>query len=353
MRTASSFNDFLPELQTWKERAAKLRDDSGGEQEGADAPQLGAVEEQGSVVCPAPAQASAAVAVDDDDPVSALAGVAGRACVSVLGEPDPVEAALEAMANRADPVDVEDELLLRPSAQDDVIKCLDSLGNLPTSGPDLAQQALEAIIAAGKLSPMLPSRSGQTKYLQQTEERHADTKTKRPGSIILRLGTADFYLVEVVGRKNGTSKWAESTARLYCSRLELIRCAGQGEPRVKFRLAHDGLHCIEEENSLPLVSKKTPTDRVLIDSEEEFLADLEPDPATDADKLRCYAMALVQLNKRDVRGLRQTGHAILGACCRCNPLAVGPTTRNNIATLLRKWDYHPLFEGVLQRFSQD
>ena len=141
--------------------------------------------------------------------------------------------------------------------------------------------------------------------------------------------------------------------RLPCSKLELISADGEAHVCVKFRLAHDGLHYIEAADSLPLVSEAS-RGLALIDKEEEFLANLpQHNAATDTDKLRCYLMALLQLNKRDVRCLRETGHAILGACCRCNPHAVGPTTRNNIATLLRKWDYHPLFEGVLQRFSQD
>ena len=100
------------------------------------------------------ASPAAAAAVLDDD--TTLIALAGQACASVVGERDPVQAALdalveEAQAGAAMPTTAGDEAWLAPSAPADVSRCLTRLAGLPTSGPRLAEDALAAIIAAGKL----------------------------------------------------------------------------------------------------------------------------------------------------------------------------------------------------------
>ena len=63
-------------------------------------------------------------------------------------------------AKRSAPVPGADIAWEPPSSQEDISVALRKLANLPTAGPDIVEQSLQAMLAVGLTKPKLPTGHG-------------------------------------------------------------------------------------------------------------------------------------------------------------------------------------------------
>ena len=220
---------------------------------------------QSQTVAPAPSTLVVAASASTDQDDLTFLELVGKSCASAAGQEDPVEAALknmrEASRGLAD-VPGADIAWEAPTAQAEVAAALEKLAKISSSGPYLAEEALQAMLAVGRLKPKLPKSHGQDidsgvphflhgvaavpglrhercntslrgRFIRDSMPEDA-CDTKPPlgaitrGCIVLRLGSADFYHVDTISRRYG-KKWFRSEAdttddgsmRLWCRKLIL------------------------------------------------------------------------------------------------------------------------------------
>jgi hypothetical protein len=383
VRKATSLRDFLPVLERLKHRAMNQKEND----QDCELADEGGIESTRAPSATAFAEVSAA---DPDD--APIATLAGEACAVLVGTPDPMQSALDAMAEEAKqavPFPDDPEMWQAPTSPIEVGECIQRLAKLNMGSPSRAQDALAAIVAVGKLEPQLPKGTGQKvdrehkvpgalsnlsisgRFIRESsvkdsgtnDEHPASTSQDRfaPGCVILKLGTPDFYYVEVMSKKYGTKYWLwtddaltdAADHRLFCSKLALISASkhnmGATGVQVMFRRTHCGLHRIAVEDAVFIYHVGGIVR--LYSMEESLSAYAQPTPGTDKDKIIWIRAVLKKLSKLTVTRLQKTATCLIGALTACDEKALNPQSLAKTVEVLQPWSYHPMWAKAVAKFS--
>ena len=169
------------------------------------------------------------------------------------------------------------------------------------------------------------------------------------GSIVLRLGTADFYHVDTMASKDG-KKWLHSeadttkdgTMRLWCRKLMLIDGASHrafgNEVGCVLSFNHDKVVRLEADEAHTI--SRTPHKNIILYQEEKYLSDFAPpNVAQDRDRVYLHTFALKQLrdDNLDITSLPATGEALIRPLLSSVPSSVSPNFCSKLKNVLKAW----------------
>jgi hypothetical protein len=168
------------------------------------------------------------------------------------------------------------------------------------------------------------------------------------GSIVLRLGTADFYHVDTMSSQYG-QKWLRSeadttkdgTMRLWCRKLMLIdgtthRAVGN-EVRCVLSFNHDKVVRLEADEAHTI--SRTAHKSIILYQEEKCLSDFAPpNVAQDRDRIFLHTYALIKLNSDlDIKEMPETGEKLIRQLLSSNPSSVTPAFCTKVKRVLKPW----------------